>query len=223
MPFIAVVTPKRQLLRTHYLDRESWLAGRGQGIGASEAAAILGVSPWMNSMKLWRLKTGLEERQDLSRNTAVQQGNRLEGALRGMYQALYPEYQVEYHPFDTLAQQDKPWLFATLDGELIRQDKERGILEIKTATPNSAAVWEKWRDAVPEHYYIQILHQLLATGYRFAVLFAALFDRNGGVSLRTYAFEREECQEDMAYLAEKELEFWKHVEAGTLPPMVLTL
>lgn len=214
---------RQEPLRVSYSDRAAWLEGRQKGIGASEAAAILGMSPWMNSMKLWRLKTGAEQPKDLSKNERVEQGNRLEGALRGLYQALHPEYQVEYHPFDTLAQRDKPWLFATLDGELIRQGGERGILEIKTATMANGAAWEKWRDAVPDYYYSQILHQFLATQYPFAVLFAALFDLSGGISLRTYTFEREECQEDMDYVAAKELEFWKHVEAGTLPPMMLTL
>lgn len=214
---------KQELLRVSYPDRAAWLEGRQKGIGASEAAAILGMSPWMNSMKLWRLKTGAEQAKDLSKNERVEQGNRLEGALRGLYQALHPEHQVEYHPFDTLAQRDRPWLFATLDGELICQDGERGILEIKTATMANGVAWDKWRDAVPDYYYSQILHQFLATRYPFAVLFAALFDLSGGISLRTYTFEREKCQEDMDYVAEKELEFWKHVEAGTLPPMMLTI
>ena len=213
----------REPKRLTFPDRASWLEGRQNGIGASEAAAVLGESPFTTATKLWRLKTGLDKPRDLSGKTVVERGNRMEPALRTMFQALYPELTLEYHQFDMLYQADKPYLYATLDGELLTKDHRRGVLEIKTATMSNALSWDRWRDAVPDHYYIQILHQLLATGYSFAVLFAALFDLHGGISLRTYAFKREECQEDMDYLAEKETEFWKHVEDGTLPSLVLSL
>lgn len=211
------------LQRISYPDRESWLNGRNRGIGASEAGAVIGVCPWQTSMGLWKLKTGLENPKDLSDNSAVEQGVRLEPALRTMYAALHPEYRVEYRAFDILYQEDSPWLFATLDGELFDYEKGRaGILEIKTATPVGKAGWGEWSDGnVKPTYYAQILHQLRATGYDFAVLFAALFDMQGNISLRQYEFERTDCEDDIQWLYGQEKTFWNNVETRTLPPMVL--
>lgn len=212
------------LERKTFSSREDWLAGRMRGIGGSEAAAACGLSPWMMPVQLWRLKRGAEEAKDLSENAAVRQGVRMEPALREFFRALHPEYAVDYHPFDILYQPEIPFLFATLDGELVDEHGRRGVLEIKTATPNGKAGWEKWSDGrMPQNYYIQVLHQLLATGYDFAVLFAALYSLSGDITLREYEIAREDATQDLNWLLDKETEFWRRVEDGTLPPMPLTI
>lgn len=212
--------------RIHYETREDWLAGRSIGIGASEAAAAIGMSPWMTPVTLWRQKMGLERPKDLSDNAAVQQGVRMEPALREFFKALHPELKVMHYPFDILRQKEKPWLFATLDGELLRTSNAdspvSGILEIKTATPNSKAGWEEWSNGrMKQTYYVQALHQLLATGWDFVILFAALYGRNGDITLREYEVNREDVQEDLAWLLEEETRFWRYIEKGAMPPAPL--
>ena len=104
------------------------------------------------------------------------------------------------------------------------EDGRRGILEIKTATPIGKAGRSKWSDGnLPENYYIQLLHQLLATGYDFAYLFAALYSMNGDITLREYELDRADVEADLAWLLDKEEAFWKHVENRTIPPTLLTL
>lgn len=202
-------------------NRTDWLAQRINGIGGSEAAAACGMSPWMSPLELWKLKTGRSEAKDLSGNAAVEQGNRMEPALRTMFAALHPEYEVEYHQFDILCQEDRPWLFATLDGELKDANGAQGILEIKTATPGSKAGWDNWSDGkMPENYYIQTLHQLLATGYAFVILFAALYSMVGDITLRQYEIYREDVSSDLSWLLDKETVFWtKNVCGGEMPPV----
>lgn len=211
------------LKRITYPDRESWLAGRGNGIGASEAAAIVGLSPWMTSMELWHQKTGQAQHKDLSTNAAIELGVRLEPALRGLYGAMHPEQRIEYHAYDILFQEERPWLFATLDGETISADESRGVLEIKSSTPGKAVEWEKWKGRVPDHYFVQVLHQLLATGYDKAVLFAGLLTLEGDLSTREYEFSREDYESDLAWLLDKEERFWHNVKTRTMPPMVIRL
>ncbi len=213
------------LERLTFQDRESWLAGRGDGIGGSEASAAVGMSPWQTPSGLWRLKMGAEAPKDLSDNAAVQQGVRMEAPLREFFKALHPDFIVEYHQFDILYQSERPWLRATLDGEVIdRPTNRRGILEIKTATPSGKVGWEKWSNGqMPQYYFIQCLHQLLATGYDFVFLFAALYSMNGDITLREYEIQRADVQGDLAWLLEKETAFWKCVETGALPPTPLTL
>ena len=48
------------------------------------------------------------------------------------------------------------------------------MLEIKTTEIPRSMQREKWQDKIPDNYYIQILHQLLATGWEFAVLLSLI-------------------------------------------------
>lgn len=213
------------LERLHFENRESWLGGRVNGIGGSEAAAAVGMSKWQTPVELWKLKTGQSAPKDLSSTPAVEQGNRMEPALRTVFSALHPQYEVEYHQFDMLYQAERPWLYATLDGELLdKYSGKRGILEIKTATPNGKAGWAEWNDGkMPAGYYCQTLHQLNATGYDFVILFAALFAYNEDITLREYGIAREDSQDDLTWLLEKEAEFWGYVQRREMPPMPLIL
>lgn len=212
------------LKRIRYDDRESWLAGRQRGIGGSEAAAAIGLSPWQTPLQLWRLKTGMDEPKDLSGNAAIEQGVRMEPILRSFYAALHPEYRVEHNPFDILYQEERPWLFATLDAELQEAEGRKGVLEIKTGTPNGKAGWEKWSNGnMPMWYYAQTLHELAASGYDFVRLFACLYSQNGDITIKEYEIEREDVEDDIAWLLEKEAEFWDKVQRRVMPATPLIL
>ena len=52
----AAATDALQL--TDYGTRDKWLAARMNGVGASESAALFGVSPWHTPLSLWAEKTG---------------------------------------------------------------------------------------------------------------------------------------------------------------------
>lgn len=207
-------------------DRESWLIARGrQGIGGSEAAAAVGLSPWMTPLELWRLKTGQTKAKDLSGNAAVEKGNQWEPILRDLFAATHPEYQVEYHQYDILYQDERPWLFATLDGELLKEDGRKGVLEIKTATPNGKTGWGKWSNgSMPENYYVQCCHELLASGFDFVRLFACLFSMDGSYTIKEYEVERCDAQDDIDWLLEQETRFWnRNVLGGMIPATPLVL
>lgn len=210
------------LQRKTFSNREEWLAGRTNGIGASEAAAAIGMSPFESQYELWQRKTGQRPAKDLSGNAAVEYGNRLEPCLRSMFQAEHPELTVEYHQFDVLYQSERPWMTATLDGELTGVEGARGVLEIKTAQISKAVQWEKWKDRVPDQYFIQVLWQMLVTGWDYVYLYAKLVKLNGDSELRTYYFSAEEHKEDMAWLLSQATKFWnEYVLQRKTPPNVL--
>jgi putative phage-type endonuclease len=211
------------LERLSFSTREDWLNGRGIGVGASESAPIVGVSPWKNSLELWKEKTGAVKQKEITGNEAINLGVRMEPAIRCFFECAHPEYKVEYYAYDMLFQTERPWLFATLDGELTETETgRRGVLEIKTATPNSKQGWDKWKGQIPQYYYTQICHQLLATGYDFVILYAALYGKED-VTIREYRFERADCEEDMKWLLEKETDFWRCVETKEMPGVALSL
>lgn len=211
------------LVRKEYPNREQWLEGRREGIGGSDCAAVLGISPFLSNVELWEEKTGRRQGKDLDQNSAVEYGNRMEQAMRVMFAAEHPEFELEYHQFDILYQRELPWITATLDAELTeRETGRKGILEIKTVQAITRAVWEKWRNAIPPYYYAQVCHQLQATGFDFNILYAKLVQKDGDSSLRAYRFNREDVQEDMDYIVGEETAFWKNnVRAGKRPSLIL--
>ena len=207
----------------HHDIREDWLANRDNHIGASEAGAILGLG-FMSKIDLWKIKTGRMTPKDLSDNAAVAYGNRAEDALRQLFMAKHPELSLTYRPFDFVFQSERPWLRATLDGELTDiQSDAKGILEIKTTTCLSRADWEKWNGRVPDGYLAQLSHQFLATGFEFAYLFAELMGSDGNSVIRSYYFTREDMQDNMEYLLNEEERFWECVVADRMPPVPLRL
>lgn len=213
------------LVYKHFKGREDWLAGRKKfpGIGASEAAAIVGASNWQSPLDLWKLKVGLKEPKDLSDNEYVQYGTKAEEHIRQLFMLKHEEFDLDYKQFDFLYQKERPWLRCTLDGELIYPDGERGILEIKTAAIQSKSQYAQWRDQIPDHYLVQVIHQFLATGYSFAYLTAELMFMDGTSSLRTYYFRAEDYEDEMDWLLEKEEIFWEHVQNKTPPSAQLFL
>ena len=210
---------------TYEAQRRRWLEARKRGLGGSDAACILGLNPWKSNVQLWEEKTGRREAEDLSDKPAVSYGKQAEAPLRALFVLDHPEYAVGYDEFAMLSQPARPWLFATLDGDLTETATgRRGVLEIKTTEIQRSSGWDAWNDRVPEHYYAQILHQLLATGFDFAVLKAQIKWHKGGelqVTTRHYTFDRAACLEDMNYLLEKETAFWACVTEARRPPLLL--
>ena len=80
-----------------------------------------------------------------------------------------------------------------------------------------------WNDRVPDNYFIQVLHYLNVTGFSFAYLFAELTYSDDLQMTKTFKFDRNNLVEDIEYLQEKEIEFWKYVEEDKRPPLVLPM
>lgn len=199
-----------------------WYELRKSGIGGSDAAAILGLSPWKTNVDLWEEKVGIKPLLDLKDNEAVKYGREAEDSLIQMFTLDFPEYTV--HTNKSVVYR-RGFMFASLDAEVITDDDRFGILEIKTTEPHSSIAAMKWNEQVPEYYYVQILHYLIVTGFDFAILKAQIksIGRNGMPRLRTehYYFGRKDVQDDMKYLYRKEKEFWGYIMRKERPPRIL--
>lgn len=203
---------------------DEWLAARQSGIGGSDAACVLGINKYKTNVRLWEEKTGIFKPNDISDKPAVAYGKRAESHLRELFRLDFPEYDVEYHAYRMYANDEYPFIFATLDGELTSRSGEKGILEIKTTTIQNSAQWEEWDGGIPQNYYIQVLHQMLATGYIFAIVKAHIrYFKNGVLytATRHYYIRRDEEKESMDILLEAEVRFWKHVQNKTKPALIL--
>ncbi|MDE5917733.1 MAG: YqaJ viral recombinase family protein [Oscillospiraceae bacterium] len=207
-------------------NHEEWIKAREAGIGGSEAACILGMNKYKTNVTLWKEKKGLVKPEDVSEKPAVRYGKEAEAYIRNLFQLDYPEYEVSYNEFRMYASDEHPFIFATLDGELT--DKEtgaRGILEIKTATIQNSLQWNNWQDdEIPENYYIQILHQLAATGWDFVILRAYIkYHRKGRLfaCVKDYKINRNEVSQEIDFLITAEERFWKSLERDDEPAQIL--
>lgn len=208
-------------------DRAEWLQMRQtQGIGGSDAGTVLGLNPWCSNVQLWRQKTGQEVPEDISDKPAVRFGKIAEEHIRELFILDYPDMDVQYHEFWMYCNDAYPWQFATLDGELTEDTGRRGILEIKTTTIQNKTQWDEWENGIPQRYYAQVLHQLSATGWNFAILRAYIrYYKNGDfrAAVRDYKIERDDVLDDIAYLRQQEMHFMDCVKSGKPPAAIITM
>lgn len=207
-------------------NHEDWLHARSGRIGGSDAAAILGCNPWMTNVQLWRYKIGEAKQKDISDKEVVKYGNNAEPLLRQLFVLDFPQYEVLYEENNIFFNDKIPWAHASLDGWLVDKETGRkGILEIKTSNIIQSSQKEKWKNRIPDNYYIQVLHYLMVTGFDFAVLKAQLKYDYSDVMLNTrhYKIEREEVLEDIEFLKKAEKEFFEYIKNDMQPPLVLPM
>ena len=209
--------------RIQFDSTDSWLNARHE-IGGSDASAVLGLSPYKTNVDLYLEKIGQIVPADISGEDYVRYGHDAEPLLRSLFALDHPEYKVEYFGDNMNRNEKYPWAHASLDGELTDQDGRKGILEIKTTNILQSMQREKWRDQIPDNYYIQVLHYLLVTEYEFVGLRAQLKSVwQGQIRLETkdYHIERSDVEEDIEILRQAEEEFWQKVEKRQQPHLIL--
>ena len=174
--------------REECASEKDWLALRAKStysdyrITATNAAAICGDSPWQSACDLWDEKKGISRPRDISDRPYIVYGKRMEEQIRNAAVIDLPYFELAYHPYDLLTNRRRPWMSATLDGELTVVSEnpwdlpigERGTLECKTGTFRSGRDLEEWYGGIPQHYYEQCIHQLNTTGWSFAIVAARL-------------------------------------------------
>lgn len=206
-------------------ERLEWLGRRRTGLGASDVAAILGLSPWTSPWSLWADKVGLLP-LDAGDTDEMRFGRWLELAVGPWFAhetgLLIGSVQEELtHP-------EHPWARCTLDGKVYDgpeadfHDGTRitygpdvvsmyrpllGGLEIKTTGPS-----RRW-DEIPPHYQCQGQWQMFV-GDLDRVWFATLHGRR----LEIYELERDDA--DIELLHERAEEFWTVNVEGNVPPPV---
>ena len=149
---------------------DAWLQYRLSKRNASEAPAVMGVSPWVTPYQLWQQRTGRREQQV---NAAMARGTALEPAARACYERLTGHIMqpVVLEAGDYSASLDG----LTLDGQL--------ALEIKCPVRGrESSLWKSVAEGViPEHYGLQVEHQLMVAGAEQAHLFVYDADTDSGL------------------------------------------
>lgn len=158
--------PALRLIDTRKIERADWLEVRKTGIGGSDAAAAVGLSPYKSQLELWMEKTNRDAdlpRPDPKDTTEpVYWGTMLEPIVAASYtqqtgRKVRKVNAVLQHP-------QFPFMLANLDREVVGTSSVQ-ILECKTAGEFGAKLW---KDGVPEYVQLQVQHQLSVTGKQAA-------------------------------------------------------
>lgn len=212
------------------MNREEWLEERKKGIGGSDVACILGMSPYKSNVELWEEKVGIREAEDISEKEYVKNGTDSEDPLRKLFAIDYKQYEVLHEENEIIHNKEYPFIQVSPDSKLIEKETGRkGFLEIKRCEIMNYKQYEKWKDGnIPQNYYLQTLQYFLADedmdfGYLRAYLIRHQADGTVTREIRDYviANNRIEVQDDLDYLKPKEIEFWYYVENKIRPALIL--
>lgn len=163
------------LVSTEGLTNEQWLEYRRLGIGGSDAAAVMGLSPFCTMRDLYYDKCGIQAvmEEEESNWVAKQVGHRLEDLVAEIFSVktglkVYPVRKMFKHPLF-------PFMLADVDFFIDFGDGRTGILECKTTNYNCQNKWAN--DSVPVNYEYQGRHYMAVMNLD-EVYFACLYGNN---------------------------------------------
>jgi putative phage-type endonuclease len=193
---------------------------RNHGIGGSDVAAILGLSPYKTPLELWAEKVGhpAHKQQDA---VHLRFGQFVEPFVASEFERLtglhtqehtealtHPEHDFMYGHIDRFVVKDV-WDLAVLDGKVCTDS----LLECKTAGLFSKDDWgPAGSDQVPSAYLLQCVWYMAITGCSTAHIAVLI----GNADFRVYRIERD--LELEALVIEKAKRYWfDHVLEGVPP------
>jgi putative phage-type endonuclease len=205
-------------------DKSKWLEERKTGIGGSDIAAILGLSPWKTPLDVWLDKTGQAD-DTVANEEAVRWGTLLEDVVAREY-AERTESTVQ-RVRRILRHPAHEWAIGNIDraivapgsrvrvagdgGTLLGAD---GLLEVKTASAYKAGEWGRDGDeeAVPLHHQAQVMWYLGITNLQWADVAALI----GGQRMVIRRIHRDD--EVIKAMLERAHEFWHRHVLTRQPP-----
>lgn len=208
----------RKIIRCE--NRESWLEERKNGIGASEVAAVIGLSKWESPLTVWAKKRGLIEEAERSpeAQTRMRIGRAMEPVIASEYVVRHPKDQIEDPgEFALVVDPEREYCRATLDRLIVSSESIQQCpapLELKTA---GERYLDQWEQELPVEYACQVQYQMMVLGAPVGVL-AALVGGN-----RYFEFIVPRDDEFIQAMARAIDRFWACVESGDEPDVSLSL
>ena len=198
-----------------FMQDDKWREGRKHSIGASDAAAVMGISPWKTEAQLWDEKAN-GKMLDFHNSDTVR-GHRSETHILELY-GIETGRKIFSGERIMLMSNRNSFMSCTLDGIDFTDENNPIIIEVKSVK-FSHGEWSD--DRIPDYYFTQLLHQLAVTGWDEAILLVR-FTRNEGwesASERLYHAKRADVQDQIDKLARKESRFWnEYVVKKRRPP-----
>ena len=201
------------LVDTSALTEEQWLAWRKKGIGGSDAASALGLSPYRTARELYYDKIGAEPAAaGPDRSITFEIGHLLEDVVAQIFAkktgfTVWRDQTMYRHPL-------YPFMLADVDRFVTLPDGTKAVLELKTAHYDAQHLWAN--GAVPRHYEIQTRHYMAVMNVDVAYI-ACLFS-NSETDFVWRRIDRDLDEEENSILQLKR--FWEdHVLSRVEPPL----
>ena len=208
-------------IKTTNLSRQDWLALRQSGIGGSDIAAILGVSPYATAYDVYQSKTQPLSDEDMNEfaywGTVLEDTVAREFSKRSGLKIQNVNYLMRHptHRF-AIANIDRAVVNRDVSGNVRFKDGKLTtdqIVEIKTASEYVGKNWgNEDSDEVPDQYQCQAQWYMGVTGVDVCHMAVLI----GGNKYRQYRIERNQDLIDVLF--ETAHDFWhNHVLAGIEP------
>lgn len=195
----AVETPTGRHLGTFIHESPEWIAARAAGLGGSEVAAVVGLSPWTSRHALWHRKKGLVDPQPTNR---MRWGHYVEPALLKWYADTVVPVATDV---GTYVHRDHPWMVANPDGLA----EDRGV---EAKSDHNPIGWgEPGTDQIPIQYRVQLQWYMAVTGHDRWDLIATI----SGNAPEVWTLKAD--PEDHAWLMAEAEEFLASLDAGEPP------
>lgn len=216
-----MVGVKAILLGKHEPNTPEWDGLRSRGLGGSEIAAVVGLSPWQSRFSLWHLKRGTIGKQQ--ENAGMRWGTLLEPVVAdywasrhadlvsiaaGTYRHHEREWQIA-NPDRLVSTEGEFW--NVLPDQSLGEPNHSAILEVKTAHQYDAHEWGHGPEDIPPYYRCQVLWYLDTLELPVAHMAVLI----GGSDYREY--EIPYAAEEAEWLREQGREFWQSVTDGQQP------
>lgn len=207
------VTPTGILVLPSTAPRDQWLTARQRGITATDITKIVGLSDYGDALTVAQDKNGPYIDDEISEKG--QWGQELEPYVARRWAE---QSGIKVRRIGLLANQDQPWMLASLDREEVGGcDLGRGGCEIKTT---GQWVRQSWEDGVPPRVNVQVQWQLAVSGLDHMHVAALI----GGQHLVEHVIYPDQAR--IADLTEAGALVWDAIRADTtpvLPPHLLTV
>lgn len=209
----------RLIANTANMPVDEWLELRKQGIGGSDASAVVGVNKYANPVTLYMEKLSYYNRNAKDNvREAAEWGNRLEPVVRETFKEKINAERAEQglsplrivHRKAIYAHDEHDFIRTNLDGIIYGHELGTGIFEAKTAHYMLREDWEG--EDVPNQYFIQVQHNMLVMGAKYAYLAVLI----GGNTYKHYFIQRDE--EICEMLISMESDFWHNHILKRIPP-----
>ena len=185
-----------------------WHKIRQQGLGASDVAAILGMSKWKTPYQIWMQKTGQEGQQE---QTQVQlRGLLLEDGIMRWYE-IEQETSVN-RPQAIYRSKQYPFMQYTPDGIC---EKDNLIINVQVKSTRIREGWGDFSDEVPDEVNIQSQYEMMISGIEVTHIPVLL----PSLEFKLYCIEAD--KEIQGYIKESCEEFWmNNVQKGIEPELI---
>ena len=195
--------PAQVIANTLDMSREQWLELRRQGIGGSDAAAIVGLDRYRSAFDVYADKLGL--RPEIPDNEAMRQGRDLEQYVAERFMEATGKKVRRRNAM--LQHPEYPFMIADIDRWVVG---ENAGLECKTTSVLNRANFAQGE--YPPNYYVQCVHYMAVTGAERWYLAVLVLNK----AFHVFTIERDEAE--INALIEAEKHFWENHVLKQIPP-----